>query len=84
METPHDISSDPNVLVGKPVIKGTRIPVALILNLLAHGYTVERVVEAYPVLTPEAVQAAIAYAEKMVSRERVVDSGYVGHAEASA
>ena len=42
---------NPRVLGGRPVDKDTRIPVSLILNLLAYGYTVERVAEAYPILT---------------------------------
>lgn len=56
------ITVDPNILLGKPVIAGTRVPVYLILNLLAAGYTVERVVEAYPGLTVEDVRAALEFA----------------------
>jgi len=63
------ITINPNVLVGKPVIKGTRIPVTLILNLFAHGYTIKRILEAYPVLTKEAVKAALEYAEDRLGRE---------------
>lgn len=74
------IESNPEVLVGKPVIKGTRVPVALILNLLGHGYSVERVVEAYPILTTEDVQAALEYAEDIVGREIVENTGRVAHA----
>ena len=66
------ITCDPNILVGKPVIKGTRIPVSLILNLLAHGYTIKRVIEAYPTLTETDVFAALEYAEEIIGRERVV------------
>ncbi len=60
---------DPKILAGKPVIAGTRIPVYLILNLLANGYSFERIVEAYPVLTTGDVQAAIRYAEARMRRE---------------
>lgn len=67
------IICDPNILVGKPVIKDTRIPVSLILNLLAHDYTVERVVQAYPTLTTADIQAALEYAGEIVGRERIVD-----------
>jgi uncharacterized protein (DUF433 family) len=50
---------DPEILSGKPAIKGTRIPVTLVLNLIAHGYSFERIVEAYPVLTVEDIKAAL-------------------------
>lgn len=53
---------DPKILVGKPVIAGTRIPVYLVLNLLAHGKTIQEITEDYPELDEDAVKAAIAYA----------------------
>ena len=62
---------DPEILAGKPTIKGTRIPVTLILNLLANGYSFGRIVQAYPVLTVEDVKAAVAYAEARLDREDV-------------
>lgn len=65
---------DPGVLVGNPAIKGTRIPVSLILNLLAHGYTVERILAAYPDLTEEDVRAAILYSAARVDREEIMVS----------
>ncbi|GHO85254.1 DUF433 domain-containing protein [Dictyobacter formicarum] len=52
---------DPHILAGKPVIKGTRIPVSLILNLLGHGYDFTQIKEAYPDLTDDDIQAAIKY-----------------------
>lgn len=67
------IENNPKIMMGKPVIKGTRIPVAVVLNLLAHGYTPERVVEAYPELTLEDIQAAMEYAAALVDfKERVI------------
>jgi uncharacterized protein (DUF433 family) len=63
---------DPEVLVGKPVIKGTRIPVSLILNLLAHDYTFDRVIQAYPILTVDDIRAAIAYAGARLDSEIVL------------
>ena len=63
---------DPEVLVGKPVITGTRIPVSLVLNLLAHDYTFDRIVEAYPILTADDIRAAIAYAGARRDREVVL------------
>lgn len=53
---------DPKILAGKPVIRGTRIPVYLILNLLAKGKTRKDIVQEYPELTEDDVAAAISYA----------------------
>ena len=58
----EQITVDPKILVGKPVIKGTRIPVYVVLNLLANGKTIQEIVREYPELTPENIFAAIAYA----------------------
>lgn len=62
------VTMNPRIYGGKPVISGTRIPVSVILNLLAHGYDVERVVTAYPDLTPEDVRAALSFAERHLPR----------------
>ena len=56
------IVCDPNVMMGKPVVAGTRITVELILEKLAAGESVEQILEAHPRLTHEAVQAALAFA----------------------
>ena len=56
------IQSDPKVMMGKPVIAGTRITVELILDKLAAGETVEEILDAHPRLTREGVLAALAYA----------------------
>ena len=56
------ITSDPKVMMGKPVIAGTRITVEHILEELAQGSTIEELLESHPRLTREAVQAALAYA----------------------
>lgn len=50
---------DPKILVGKPVIAGTRIPVYLVLNLLAHGKTIQEIIEDYPELNEDAVKSTI-------------------------
>ncbi|MEK7501020.1 MAG: DUF433 domain-containing protein [Patescibacteria group bacterium] len=65
----REIVTDPKILAGKPVIKGTRIPVYLVLNLLANGYTPEKVLKAYPQLTKRDVQAALEYAQARVKYE---------------
>ena len=56
------IQSDPHVMMGKPVIAGTRITAELILEKLSAGETVEQILEAHPRLTRESVLAALAYA----------------------
>jgi len=58
------ITIDPKVMVGKPVIKGTRIPVDYILNLLAHGSTTADITGEYDGLTEEDIQAFFLFATK--------------------
>lgn len=65
------IVADPDIMVGKPVIKGTRIPVELILKLLAQGITTEEILEEYPRLIRDDVLAAIDYAHDTVALEEV-------------
>jgi uncharacterized protein (DUF433 family) len=66
------ISVDPNICFGKPCIRGTRIWVSLVLDILASGVSVEEILADYPHLKREDVLAAIAYGAEM-SRERFVD-----------
>lgn len=66
------IVADPEVLVGKPVVKGTRISVELVLELLSRGYSARDVVEQYDHLTVEDVLACLAYASDVVSLERMI------------
>ncbi len=56
------ISIDPSVLVGKPVVKGTRLAVELIINLLGKGWTQEQILNSYPNITAEDIRACLAYA----------------------
>lgn len=65
------IEVNPEILLGKPVIAGTRIPVYLILNLLASDYSIERIIEAYPNLTPEDIAAALSYAAERMRYEEI-------------
>ncbi len=65
------ITSNPNILFGKPAIKNTRISVELILDELAGGTSIEELLEEYPDLTREAIYAAIAFAADTLRREVV-------------
>jgi uncharacterized protein (DUF433 family) len=66
------ITVDPDVLVGKPVIRGTRIPVYLIVELIANGMTAKEILKEYPRLKEEDVKAALLYASKLVESEVTV------------
>ena len=65
------ITLDPEVMVGKPVIRGTRITVELIIGLLAQGWTEQDILAAYPHLAREDILACLAYAQDLVSSEKV-------------
>ncbi len=66
------ISVDANICFGKPCIRGTRIWVSFLLDLLADGMTMEEIMNEYPQLTKDDIRAAIAYGAEM-SRVRYVD-----------
>jgi uncharacterized protein (DUF433 family) len=70
--TTSRIEINPKVMMGKPVITGTRITVELILNKLAEGATESELFEDYPNLTAEDVRAAMAYGAASVAHEEVV------------
>jgi uncharacterized protein (DUF433 family) len=65
------IAVDPQICSGKPVIRGTRIMVKNILGMVAGGYTMERILQAYPELKKEDVSAALEYAAQAVAEEQV-------------
>jgi uncharacterized protein (DUF433 family) len=67
------IEINPKKLGGKPVIKGTRIPVYLILDLLANGWTIEEILDNYPQLKREDVLEAIKYASMILKEEEYVE-----------
>jgi len=76
------ISVKPEVCFGKPCIRGTRIWVSLILDLLADGMSIEQVLEEYPTLTREDILASIAYGAEM-SREHYVELPHDASEEAA-
>ncbi|MCO6043147.1 DUF433 domain-containing protein [Aeoliella sp. ICT_H6.2] len=62
---------DPNVLTGKPIIKGTRMAVEFVVDLLGRGWSVDAVLREYDHLTREDVQACLAYAGEVLKSERI-------------
>lgn len=69
----HRIEMNPTILLGKPVIRGTRIPVELILRNLSEGSSEEDILEAYPTLTKEDLHEALAYAADVISHEMILE-----------
>ncbi len=65
----HRIEINPDIMVGKPVIAGTRIPVYIILNLLAEGCDDKKIMQAYPKLTKNDIAAALQFAAQRMERE---------------
>jgi uncharacterized protein (DUF433 family) len=65
------IEIDPDVLVGKPIVRGTRLAVEFIIDLLAQGWTEEELLRNYPGLTHEDVQACLGYASATLQAEKV-------------
>ena len=69
------IVSDPSVMMGKPVIAGTRITVELILEKLAAGESVEQIIESHPRLTNEAIRAALSFAAEALRADVIYPIG---------
>ncbi|HRB15137.1 MAG TPA: DUF433 domain-containing protein [Nitrospira sp.] len=63
---------DPNICSGKPTVRGTRIMVKNILGMVAGGYTMAGIIEAYPELTNNDVTAALQYASQVIDEEKVI------------
>lgn len=63
------ITTNPDVLAGKPVVRGTRLAADFLLGLFAAGWTHEQVLASYPQLTPEALRAVFAYAAEVTKDE---------------
>lgn len=67
------IDRDPEIIGGKPKVRGTRLGVGLILDRLGDGWTAEQLIDAYPALTVEKIQACQAFAAEMFATDDVVD-----------
>jgi uncharacterized protein (DUF433 family) len=68
-----NIVSNPNILGGKPILKGSRISVELVLEWMASGATIQDIVNKFPHLTEEAVKEALLYASKFMSNEILIE-----------
>jgi len=71
MDWRDHITFDPEILAGKPVVKGTRLSVEFVVGLLAQGWSDDEVLRNYPRMTREGIQACLAYATEALSAERV-------------
>jgi len=74
MKYTDKIISDPNILLGKPIVKGTRISVELILRRLSEGMKTKDLLEAYPQLKYDDVLAALSYSAEILSGEEMIES----------
>jgi uncharacterized protein (DUF433 family) len=63
---------DERIMVGKPIIKGTRVTVEAIIRRLAEGYTTKKLIKEYPDLKKEDIKAAIAYAARLMENEEII------------
>jgi len=66
------IVTDQKIMLGKPVIKGTRITVELILKKLSEGMSLDEVIQAYPHLTRQDILAALSYSADVISKEEII------------
>jgi len=69
---PDLITVDPKIMLGKPVVAGTRLTVEYILDQLGHGHSIDELVKGHPRLTRAGIEAAVRYAIDAVRTERVV------------
>ena len=74
MELPEHIEIRPEVMMGKPCLAGTRIPVYFVLEKMGAGETIDQILDAYPQLTRSHINAALQYAARLASDEIVLAS----------
>ncbi len=74
MDLPQNIEIRPDVMLGKPCLKGTRIPVYIVLEKLGAGETADEILSAYPQITRDHITAAFQYAASLASNEVILAS----------
>jgi uncharacterized protein (DUF433 family) len=74
MKLAERIEMKPEIMLGKPVIRGTRIPVELILRRISEGATEEDLIASYPHLTREDIRAAVGFAADTIANEEIVET----------
>jgi uncharacterized protein (DUF433 family) len=73
MEWHKHIYSNPEILSGKPIVRGTRLSIEFILSLFANGWTEAEVLENYPRLTSEDLRAIFAFAAEITAEQRLIE-----------
>lgn len=73
MEYTKYIVRDPNLMLGKPIIKGTRITVELLMRKLAGGFSIDQLLVSYPHLSQEQIFAAFQYAADLIANEEITE-----------
>ena len=73
MEYNKYIVRNPDIMLGKPIIKGTRVTVELIMRKLAGGFTIENLIASYPHINKEQIYAAFEYAADLIANEEVIE-----------
>jgi uncharacterized protein (DUF433 family) len=74
MKLAERIEANPDVMLGKPVIRGTRVPVELILRRISEGATEEALLTSYPHLTQDDLRAAVAFAADAIANDEIVET----------
>jgi len=65
------VVQNPEIMLGKPVIEGTRLPVEILVEKVAYGYSNQEILKEYPFISDEDIQASLLYAARVISREEV-------------
>ena len=65
------IEQDTEIMFGKPVVKGTRLPVELLVEKVAYGYSKKDIIKEYPFITEKDIRASLLYAAKVLTREEI-------------